>query len=446
MINTARPSASAASSRPSPISTSTTGAAAGSATSTGNPVAFQEIQPESNQLIPRILFAAEIRRDGRPPVPGPRRSGPARGDRPRRSSSAAPGDAVERPRRPSRSRGGGIARHSPRRNRASRTRRHRPSPAPRHHRHLDLPHRPLGGAGRGDARRRVVARRGDRSPARPRPPRWPSPQLARPPGRSASTAASPRVAHGTRGQFRRALHACSRCRSISPPCRLAGPTASPAARSIARPSRSRMAVPRLVAAAHRAARHRARHQRRLQPQRRRSCLAADPVAQPARWRGAAAGQRPTPGATSTPTRVSTALPSHFLLGDDLAKRRPDRGGAPAGAAARRLRSLRGHEPAGLGTGAAARPLGPGDAAQRRRRVGSPILAPAVTGGLFKRPASRLRRLTEAHRWRSHPHNASHASRGDSKSSSSGPSRRAIPLDRWTFNGTPISLGDRLADA
>ena len=41
---------------------------------TGAPVPFQEVQPDSNQLIPRILFEAEMPAAGEPPVPGPRRA------------------------------------------------------------------------------------------------------------------------------------------------------------------------------------------------------------------------------------------------------------------------------------------------------------------------------------------------------------------------------------
>ena len=143
----------APSSRPSPISTSTTGATAGSATRAGAPVPFQEVQPDSNQLIPRILFEAEI------PAAGSRqfqvRAGPPPGHARRPARSRATRDALSnglvtvalRERRPRRGRA--------RRHRADRQ--PRPAPAPRHHRHLDLPHRPLGGAGR---RRRSPATTG----------------------------------------------------------------------------------------------------------------------------------------------------------------------------------------------------------------------------------------------------------------------------------------------
>ena len=46
--------------------------------------------------------------------------------------------------------------------------RHRPAPAPRHHRHLDLPHRPLGGAGRGGARRAAAGQVEETGPLRVR--------------------------------------------------------------------------------------------------------------------------------------------------------------------------------------------------------------------------------------------------------------------------------------
>ena len=156
--------------------------------------------------------------------------------------------------------------------------------------------------------------------------------------------------------------------------RAAGPTASPAATSTAQPSPaewpflgwSRLRVGGtdigLVTSDC------------LQPQRQRRALAADAAAQPEHGLG-----------RRRPAHLCRPRPAHRPGRPPLRLRRsasattsakPTCAAALAAgrAAARRLRPLRGHGPAGLGTGAAARPLGPGDAAQRRRRAASPIPA------------------------------------------------------------------------
>ena len=153
----------------------------------GRPVAFQEIQPEAHQMIPRLLFAAEIdataarrfhvRDAPAPPV--------AIGGGPVVSARNAVQRPVDRAARQRRHRG-----HSPRRNRP-------PGPGgsvsicaatpPIHGRSTPI-------AGRSPSRRRWWRSGTSRRPVRfasARAARWPYPQTPGSSGRSVSTAASP---------------------------------------------------------------------------------------------------------------------------------------------------------------------------------------------------------------------------------------------------------------
>ena len=157
--------------------------------------------------------------------------------------------------------------------------RHRPASPQGHHRHLDLPHRPVGGAGGGDARGRGVAGRGDRAAAGPRAARRAPAQLAHPPDRQPLPRRG-RGARRARGEFRRTPHAAPDAG------RAGGASVAMDRRDRRRPRRPRafaggMAVPRLVAAARRRGRSRPRHQRLLQPQRERGDVAADAAQEPA---------------------------------------------------------------------------------------------------------------------------------------------------------------------
>ena len=180
---------------------------------------FQEVQPDSNQLIPRILFEADIGRRRRPPVPGPRRRPPAppprrrhagRLDRRRSRTAASPSRcaAAASAASPSTARAlgpGGLGLHLRRDTTDTWTF------------HTDRWEEPV----EATLAPRRLGGRGDRPAARPRPPRRPPAPLPRAPDRHASAAAS-RASHlDARGQLRRALHPAADAgrRSPRPPRR-----------------------------------------------------------------------------------------------------------------------------------------------------------------------------------------------------------------------------------
>ena len=353
----------------------------------GKSVRFQEIQPESNQLIPRILFPAEIAADWRPPVPGAQRSAPQRNRSARNAITASKRQLSNGLLAISLGAGGisqialrgvnllgrgGIGLHL----------RHDSTDTWTFHtdRWAEAVEARLGGGAwqveeSGPLRGRV------RMDARLRNSRvtW----------TVSLYEGEPRV------EIDLVVNFDERFTLLQMPVRLAEPALALGRRHRRRPRRAffrpdRVAVPGLVAPQGRQDRHRTGHERCLQSQRERAALAADAAAQPEDGLGRRpAGHLFGPRSSHRPGRARLSLRAPVRSHPQGS--RPCSCGSPPGAAARRLRSLRGHGPAGLGAGAAARPLGTGHAAQRGRgtRFGP---GPGGTGRPLQAARHRLFRI------------------------------------------------------